>query len=163
MHKEADQFSGRWAIITLHPALLSKTEQIARARAWGIKEELIEGDDKSALIFEDARKVKRTTNWPASLPRRAAFIENMRFLEPENGQVFFATPLCVGFGPAHARQTIEAMWSVGLSVYVHSLGALYKEGDDLTDFLELVKVQANAWHQQASRDRKPKTKRKPKS
>lgn len=154
--QEASQFSGKWAIITLHPALLSKTEQVARARAWGVKEELIEGDDKSALIFEDASKVKRTTNWVASLPKRAAFIDEMRVLNPGSGQVFFATPLCVGFGPEHARQTIEALWSVGMGVYVHSLGAVYKAGDDLEDFLKLVKTQAGAWHQKTSRGRQSK-------
>jgi hypothetical protein len=160
MDKEVTENPGRWAVITLHPALLSKTEQVARARAWGLPHDAIDSEDVSALIVDDARKVGRTTNWPAKLPKRAAFMEHMALLKPVDGQVFFATPLCVGFGKVHAQQTIEALWAAGLSVYVHSVCAVYEAGDDLTDFMGLVKTTANAWYQRASRSRQPKRKSK---
>ena len=163
--KEAPENSGRWAIITLHPSLPSETEQRARARAWGLAQDQIDGEDVSAAIVDDARKVGRTTNWPGALPKRATFIDNMKALKPEGGQVFFATPLCVGFGPGHAKQTIEALWGAGLSVYVHSGPAIYREGDDLTEFLARVLSDANTKYVHKHRARKPATvkKRKGKS
>lgn len=153
----------RWAIITLHPRLPSEDEQKARARAWGLIEEKIAGEDVSAIIRDDARKVKRTTNWSGALPKRATFIANARAAhaqKPVTGEVFFATPLCVGFGPGHARQTIEALWSAGLDVYVHSGPAIYKAGDDITELLARVQSEANTKHVREHRARQPKTKRK---
>jgi hypothetical protein len=151
---------GRWAVITLHPSLPSKSEQIARARVWGLEQELLDGEDISALIVEDVQKVGRTTHWVGKLPKRAAFLDNVKALKPPDGQVFFATPLCVGFGKAHAMQTIEALWEAGVSVYVHSVGAAYKAGDDMAEFLEQVAHEANVGYVRAHRARKPKTKRK---
>lgn len=120
----------------------------------------MDGEDVSALIIEDVRKVKRTTHWAGKLPKRAALLDNLKALKPPSGQVFFATPLCVGFGKAHAMQTIEALWEAGVSVYVHSAGAAYRVGDDMTEFLEHVAHEANVAYVRAHRARKPKTKRK---
>lgn len=165
-HKEARRSAGKWAIITLHPSLPSRTEQVARARAWGLDEELLEDLDVSAIIEDDVRKETRTTNWQGRLSERARFIDQMKIMEPDGGTVFFASPLCVGFGEAHARQTIEALWGVGFAVYVHTLGAMYKAGDDLTEFLAHVVREANAVYARNWRKRKsepaPKSKRKPK-
>jgi hypothetical protein len=158
--KEADEKPGRWAIITLHPSLPSESEQRARARAWGLAQDQIDGEDVSSAIVDDARKVGRTTNWAGALPKRATFIDNVKALKPEGGQVFFATPLCVGFGPGHAKQTIEALWGAGLSVYVHSGPAIYREGDDLTEFLARVLSDANTKYVHKHRARKPKAKHK---
>lgn len=154
--KEADAKPPRWAVITLHPTLPSETEQIARARAWGLDEEWIDAQDVSALIIDDVRKLGRTTNWAPLLPRRATFIANAKALGPINGQVFFATPMCVGFGPGHARQTIEALWSAGLSVYVHTPCAVYRSGDDLTEFLKKVASDANTAYVSRHRAKQPK-------
>jgi len=161
--KEADAKPPRWAVITLHPFLPSETEQRARARAWGLPDDEIDGEDVAAVIKDDARKVGRTTNWAGALPKRASFIDNvkaMHKIKPMTGEVFFATPLCVGFGPGHARQTIEALWSAGLSVYVHSGPALYREGDDLTEFLARVLSDANTQYVSKYRAKKPSAKRK---
>jgi hypothetical protein len=158
--KETHERSPRWAIITLHPSLPSETEQRARARAWGLQDDEIDGEDVAAAIVDDARKVGRTTNWPGALPKRATFIANVTALKPGGGQVFFATPMCVGFGPGHARQTIEALWSAGLGVYVHSGPALYREGDDLTELLARVQADANTKYVSKHRAKKPKAKPK---
>lgn len=164
-HKEARRSAGKWAIITLHPSLPSRTEQVARARAWGLDEELLEDLDVSALIEDDVRKETRTTNWQARLSERARFIDQMKIIQPSGDTVFFASPLCVGFGEAHAKQTVEALWAVGFSVYVHTLGAIYKAGDDLTEFLVAVTREANAAYAKKWRSGKgkPAAKRKPKS
>lgn len=153
-HKEARRSAGKWAIITLHPSLPSRTEQVARARAWGLDEELLEEMDVSAIIEDDVRKETRTTNWQARLSERARFIDQMKIIKPAGDTVFFASPLCVGFGEAHARQTVETLWGVGFSVYVHTLGAIYKAGDDLTEFLAHVTREANAAYAKAWRKRK---------
>lgn len=56
--------------------------------------------------------------------------------------------------------TIEALWSAGLSVYVHSGPALYREGDDLTELLARVQADANTKYVSKHRAKKPKTKPK---
>lgn len=147
----------KWALITLHPSLPSETEQLAAARAWGLRVTGKVGDiDMGPFAREDVRKVKRTTNWPSKLPERARFIAR-RKIENEAGiedvDVFFATPLCVGFSPAHAEQTMRALWDAGVSVYVHSINKLYQAGDDLTDFLRKVGAEANTSHVRAHRKR----------
>lgn len=147
----------KWALITLHPSLPSETEQVAAARTWGLRTTgKISDTDMGPFNREDVRKVKRTTNWPSKLPERARFIER-RKVEKEAGikgvEVFFATPLCVGFSPAHAEQTMRALWDAGVSVYVHSINKLYQEGDDLADFLRKVSAEANTAHVRAHRKR----------
>lgn len=147
----------KWAIITLHLSLPSQEEQLAAALVWGLKSEKLGGEiSVGPFTLEDVRKVK-TTNWPAQLPKRAAFIAR-RKLEHEEGiegvVVFFANPLCVGFSKAHAEKTIRDLWDAGCSVYVHLLARTYQAGDDLTEFLRRVEADANAAHVRLSRQRK---------
>ncbi len=156
--KKAGGFSGKWAIVTQHPRLPSRAEQIARARAWGVDESALGRADVSALIEDDARKVKRTTAWMAHLPERGRFIEVMRALKPAGDTVFFATPLCVGFTPKVARETVDGLWDAGMRVYVHSVtgngGAIYQAGDELTEFMDMIAKAQNAAHQRAFRKSK---------
>lgn len=151
--KEAVQ-SRKWAVITLHPWLPSRSEQIARARAWGVVDSKIEAEDVWTLIVDDVRNVKRTTNWAAYLRERTFFLKKWKAYNPKGDTVFFATPLCVGFTEKMAQETIEDLWAAGMKVYVHSSCALYVEGDDLSDFLRQVGMDANAAHVRASRRRK---------
>lgn len=154
--KEQQRFNGKWAVITVNERLPSKAEQIARARAWGVTESTLGAKDVSAMVVDDVTG-KRTTNWPKLLAERAAFLENMGALLPSGDQVFFATPLCIGFSPAHARQVIERLWSCGMLVYVHTVrgngSALYAEGDDITDLLEMVGQEQNAANVRKSRNK----------
>jgi|GEM_PF-2180509 len=152
--KEAGHFNGKWAIITVNERLPSRGEQIARARAWGVTESMHGTRDVSALIVDDVTG-KRTTNWPGLLKERASFLDVMGSILPVGDQVFFATPLCIGFSPAHARQVIERLWSCGMMVYVHTVrgngSALYAEGDDITDLLDMVAAEQNAANVRKSR------------
>ncbi|WP_428925016.1 hypothetical protein [Marinibacterium sp. SX1] len=154
--KEADRFGGKWAVITVNERLPSRGEQIARARAWGVTESMHGARDVSALIVDDVTG-KRTTNWPGLLKERASFLEAMGTILPAGDQVFFATPLCIGFSPAHARQVIERLWSCGMLVYVHTVrgngSALYAEGDDITDLLDMVAAEQNAANVRKSRNK----------
>ncbi|MBY5974975.1 hypothetical protein KUV28_21685 [Ferrimonas balearica] len=154
--KKADGFNGKWAIITVNERLPSRGEQIARARAWGVTESMHGARDVSALIIDDVTG-KRTTNWPGLLKERASFLDTMGTILPTGDQVFFATPLCIGFSPAHARQVIERLWSCGMLVYVHTVrgngSALYAEGDDITDLLDMVAAEQNAANVRKSRSR----------
>lgn len=147
--------SRKWAIVTQHPWLPSRSEQIARARAWGVEESWLGGSDVSPLIEDDVRKVGRTTNWMSKLIERADFIERMRAIKPAGDVVFFATPLCVGFSAKVAEQTVRGLWDARMGVYVHSVkdngAAIYLDGDDLTEFLEGVTLAANAAHQRRFR------------
>lgn len=144
--KKENRHNGKWAIITVNERLPSRGEQIARARAWGVAEEMSGGDDISALIIDDVTG-QRTTNWPKLLESRAAFLEIIGTILPEGDQVFFATPLCIGFSPAHARQVIERLWSCGMMVYVHTVrgngAALYAPGDDISELLDMVATEQN--------------------
>lgn len=157
--KEADRFNGKWAVITVNERLPSKGEQIARARAWGVTASMVGAKDVSALVVDDVTG-KRTTNWAGVLKERAGFLDVMGAIHPVGDQVFFATPLCVGFSPAHARQTIERLWSCGMLVYVHTVrgngSALYAEGDDITDLLAMVAAEQNAANVRKSRAGKSK-------
>ena len=147
--------SRKWAIVTQHPWLPSRTEQVARARAWGVEESWLGKHDISAVIEDDVRNAGRTTNWMAKLVERAEFIQRMRAFRPEGDLVFFATPLCVGFSARLAEQTIRGLWDAGMGVYVHAVkdngSAIYLDGDDLTEFLEGVTLAANAAHQRRFR------------
>lgn len=102
--------------------------------------------------------VKRTTNWPGKLPERAEFIKNMQILRANGDMVFFANPLCVGFSEKHARGTVEGLFEAGMDIYIHSVkdngSALYKAGDEMTEFYESVRLMANAKHQSAHRKQK---------
>jgi len=152
--KKAERFNGKWGVITINERLPSRGEQIARARSWGVTASMLGPKDVSALIIDDVRG-KRTTNWAGLLKEREAFLESMGALHPVGDQVFFAKPLCVGFSPTHARQTIERLWSCGMLVYVHAVrgngAALYADGDDITDLLAMVAAEQNAANVRKSR------------
>jgi hypothetical protein len=154
--KEAGRFNGKWAIITVNERLPSRGEQIARARAWGVTEAMLGAKDISALVIDDVTG-RRTTNWAGLLTERAAFLDVMGAIHPVGNQVFFATPLCIGFSPTHARQTIERLWSCGMLVYVHTVrgngSALYAEGDDIADLLDMVAAEQNAANVRKSRNK----------
>lgn len=153
--KKAGFQSEKWAIITQHPWLPSRSEQIARARAWGVEEIEFAGLTVDRMIEDDVRNVTRTTNWMSKLESRADFIRRVQVIQPEGGLVFFATPLCVGFSSKVAEQTIQGLWDAGMGVYVHSVkdngSAIYLAGDDIAEFLEGVTLQANAAHQRRFR------------
>lgn len=147
----------KWAIITLHPSLPSEEEQLAGAFVWGLMSEKIGGEiNVGPFTREDVRKVK-TTNWPGQLPKRAAFIAR-RAREREEGiegvEVFFASPLCVGFSKAHAEQTVRALWDAGCAIYVHLLAQTYREGDDIANLLQKVEREAQTAHTRLHRKRK---------
>lgn len=154
--KKAGRFNGKWAIVTVNERLPSGGEQIARARAWGVTESMLGSDDVSALILDDVTG-KRTTNWPRLLKARASFLDAMGVLLPTGDQVFFATPLCIGFSPAHAKQTIDRLWSCGMLVYVHTVrgngSALYAPGEDIAELLDMVAQEQNVAAVRKSRDR----------
>lgn len=154
--KEAGHFNGKWGVITVNERLPSKAEQIARARAWGVTPSMLGRHDISALIVDDVTG-KRTTNWPGLLKERASFLDDMGTILPAGDQVFFATPLCVGFSPSHARQVIDRLWSCGMLVYVHTVrgngSALYADGDDITDLLDMVAQEQNAANVRKSRNK----------
>ena len=78
----------------------------------------------------------------------------MPLLKRYGHEVFFATPLCVGFSEKLARDTIESLWAAGLVVYVHSTGSTYAKGADMTEFYEKLGHEANAAHVRAHRKRK---------
>ncbi len=145
--KKADLFDGKWAVVTANERLPPVAEQIARARAWGVTESMLGRHDISALIRDDVIAV-RTTNWADKLTERKAFLSAMATILPYGDQVWFCTPLCIGFSAKHAQDTIEAIWSCGMSVYVHSVKhngpALYVDGDDITDLLAMVASEQNA-------------------
>lgn len=153
--KKAEPFNGKWAIITLYKFLPSKTEQITRARVWGVTESTLGRADISALFIDDVRKV-RSTNWMGKLEKRKRFLEVMAELKPSGDQVFFATPLCVGWSAHLAEQTIRGLWDVGMEVYIHAVKAngpaLYQPGDDLTELLQDIENSANAAHQRKHRE-----------
>ena len=149
----------KWAIITQHPWLPSRTDQVARARAWGIEKEMLGKMDISAIIEDDVRSVKRTTNWMGKLVQRVEFLTRLRAYlgqgDPVEVEIFFADPLCVGFSANVAKDTIDLVWAAGADVYVHAVkgngAAIYRKGDDLTEFLEGVELAANAAHQRSYR------------
>lgn len=157
IRKEAPPKSNKFALVTLHPWLPSEATQIAQARTWGIPEDLLGGADVSPVFVEDVRKV-RTTNWPGKLPMRADFFKRMAALKVKGGQVFFSTPLAVGFSEKHARHTLDQCFGIGLSVYIHTLkgngSALFMPGDDMGEFIASVGAMANAAAVRATRARK---------
>lgn len=135
--KEAAK-SRKRASITAHRYLPPKDDQVAAARAWGFAVVQFPGiGDVSSIYVDDVSKLKRTTNWPSNLPERAAMVRDLDYGLGTEDQVFFYSPLCVGFSEKHARDVIEAVWAKHHAVYVHSLEALYRKGDDLAGFFDL--------------------------
>lgn len=149
--------SRKWAVITVHPWLPSRSEQVARARAWGVEERRVGKLDISNLIVDDVSKVKRTTNWVPKLENRFEFIKTMKALKVPGDVVFFANPLCVGFSAKVAEETIAGLWDAGLKVYVHAVDgngpAIYSAGDDMTEFYETITRLANNAHQRKFKSR----------
>lgn len=138
----------KWAIILIHSSLPSRSEQLARARAWGLEDR----GEQSAIVVDDISSVRRTTNWAGKMPDRAQFLLQIG----EGWQIFFATPRCIGFSAAQAGETIQAIWNAGAEVYVHSAGALYRAGDDIGELLAKVASEQNVTNVKASKRRKRK-------
>ena len=156
-NKKPGLFNGRWAVVTCHPWLPSRSEQVARARAWGVTESMLGRNDISAMIVDDVLDVGRTTNWMGKLIERDSFLKAMQRILPADDEVFFATPLCLGPTEKVARQTVDLLWSAGMLVYVHAVkdngAALYSQGDDLTELFDMIRLGANAAHQRTFRAR----------
>jgi hypothetical protein len=147
----------KWAFILIHPSLPSRAEQIARARVWGLPDL----GTPSPIVEDNISSVKRTTNWLGKMPNRAQFLAQM----PATGvqmEIFFAVPRCIGFSAAQAESTIQSIWAAGSTVYVHSTGALYRDGDDISELLARIASQQNTANVKASLRRKSAAKRKPK-
>lgn len=140
----------KWAFVLIHPSLPSRSEQIARARTWGLDDR----GDWSAIVEDDISNVKRTTNWAGKMPNRTEFLKQLPKLW--NVEVFFATPRCIGFSAAQASEAIQAIWKAGAEVYVHSTGALYRAGDDISELLAKVASEQNVTNVKASKRRKRK-------
>lgn len=144
----------KWACITLHPKLPSGAEQVAGARAWGAHEDWLGNMDVSTTYTDDVMKMKRTTRFSDKLPQRAALIAALHPGAAAPDQVYFRSPLCVGFSVAHARETIDAIWAKRALVYVQTLDLLLREGDDAGAVLEAVEREAKAKHQAEWRARR---------
>lgn len=138
------QFSGNWGVVTAHKYLPDPEVQVAQAREWGVAESWLGGADVSALIVDDARRAGRSTSWKRQLPERADWLQRIQFLRIDGNTVFFATPLCVGWSVKQAKETIEALWSAGASVYIHSIDQTVACGGDIKPLLSLISKQANA-------------------
>lgn len=142
--------SRNWAVITLHKWLPGKADQLAAAEAWGLDVTSFGRNDTTCYVLDDVRRVKRTTNWPAKLPERMAFITRRQADKedgaPDGDGVFFATPLAVGFSDKLAKLTVEGLWQGGCTVHVGSIDADLKPGSDLAPFLDLVAKEANLAH-----------------
>lgn len=160
--KKEGGFNGKWALIVCHPWCPSYSDQIARARAWGLDERMAEIDgatvDLSAISVDDVQSVGRTTNWKRHLAARERWFAALKTLRVEGDRVFFATPLCVGFSAKIAEWTIGMAFDAGLEVYIHTTAgngpAVYRAGDDMADFYDSVRLAANAAYQAANRARK---------
>lgn len=154
-HKSTFQ-TRKWAVVTLHRKTPSETEQVARARAWGIEKQDLEDLEMPVIVVDDVRDVDRTTNWMAHLTGRFEFIDQLAaYLSDKDdveAEIFFSDPLCVGFSARLAEETINRVWDAGASVYVHATrgggAALYKQGDDISEFLRSVSLAQNAAAQQ---------------
>lgn len=141
---KADLMPFKWACITVHPSLPSKAAQIAGARAWGAHPDWLMGVDVSSTYVDDVSAVGRTTRWEDKLPMRDALITALSVQPGPQNQVFFKTPLCIGFTEKHAADTLERIFAYGALVYVQSEAALYRNGDDVSDLLEAVGREAKA-------------------
>lgn len=137
-------FSGNWAVIAAHKYLHDPQLQVSQAREWGVAESWLGGADISALIVDDAQRAKRSTSWKRQLPERADWLHRIQTLRLDGDVVFFANHLCIGWSVKQAEETIEAVWSAGADVYIHSTGETLTKGDDLRKVLEIISKQANA-------------------
>lgn len=150
--RKHDETPIKWACITLHERLPSKVDQIASARAWGAVADWLAGMEVSSTYVDDVRGVS-TTNWPGKLVMRAALLTALSVTKSPRNHVFFRSPLCVGFTPKHAQETVEAIFAENALVYVGSLGLLFRSGDDMAEFYETVRLEMNAAHARLKRAR----------
>ena len=138
----------RWACLTLRDDLPSEGEQIAGARSWGVDA------TSGRLLIDDVRNLGRTTRWDNKLPNRALLLREIA-AQPSS-EVYFRSPLCLGFSEKHAREMVEAVWGAGGMVYVQTMMTLYSEGDDISALLARVSLEERAARQRRARDRKRK-------
>lgn len=134
----------KWACITVHSSLPSKAAQVAGARAWGAYPDWRMGLDLSSTYVDDVSKIGRTTRWDDKLPMRDALITALSVRPGPQNQVFFKTPLCIGFTEKHAAETLAKVFAQDALVFVQSEAALYRVGDDLADLLDAVSREAKA-------------------
>lgn len=151
---KADLKPCKWACITVHPSLPSKAAQVAGARAWGAHPDWLMGMDVSSTYVDDASAVGRTTRWDDKLPMRDALITALMVQPGSHNQVFFKTPLCIGFTEKHATETLSKIFAQGALVFIQSEAALYRSGDDLTELLDAVAREAKAATQRRYRANK---------
>ena len=150
---EPQQFWRKFGVITVHPRLPSLTEQVAAARAWGVVERWLGKLDTSALFIDDVSKVS-TTNWGPYLKERRALFAGLTHIDPEaegKNTIFFHSPLCVGFSSKQAQRELDEVFAAGWTAYVHTRGAIYAPGDDLSQLLAQVDNDANVSKVRASR------------
>lgn len=98
----------------------------------------------SRTYVDDASAVGRTTRWDDKLPLRDSLLAALSVQPGPHNQVFFKTPLCIGFTEKHAADTLARMFAQGALVFVQSEAALYRHGDDLTDLLDAVSRESKA-------------------
>lgn len=147
--------SRKRASVTAHRYLPPKEDQVEAARAWGVPVDRFPGvGEMSPLYVDDVRKLGRTTNWPSKLPMRAVMFRELALGLGPDDQVFFYSPLCVGFSEKHARDVIEAVWDKDHMIYVHTLEALYRKGDDLAGFFDLHSKELKAAQMRDYRSKK---------
>lgn len=151
---KVDQQACKWACVTVHPSLPSKAAQVAGARAWGAHPDWLMGMDVSSTYVDDVSAIGRTTRWDDKLPMRDALITALSVQPGPQNQVFFKTPLCLGFTEKHAADTLERIFAHGALVYIQSEASLYRGGDDLSDLLESVSREAKAATQRRYRANK---------
>ena len=137
---EANQQARKWACITVHPSLPSKAVQLAGARAWAGYSSI----NASQIYADDVSEVGRTTRWEGKLPKRETLMAELAAQPGSRNQVYFRSPLCVGFSEKHAADTLAKIFAHDALVFVQSEAVLYRRGDDLTDLLDAVAREAKA-------------------
>ncbi|MGH0003513.1 hypothetical protein ACQU0X_25845 [Pseudovibrio ascidiaceicola] len=118
-------------MITLHKLLPDKSTQIAAARAWGIPQLSVDGNNVTSVLIDDVLNAKRTTNWKPLLPKRQRLLDYFAEYETHEADVFFATPLCLGWAEKLATELVSGIMRGGGSIYIHDIGLLYRPGDNL--------------------------------
>lgn len=151
---KAEQKQIKWACVTVHPSLPSKSAQVAGARAWGAHPDWLAGMDISSTYVDDVSAVGRTTRWDDKLPMRDALITALSIQPGPHNQVFFKSPLCIGFTEKHASETLARIFAESALIFVQTEAALYRAGDDISDLLDAVARDAKAATQRRYRANK---------
>ncbi|RWR30470.1 hypothetical protein D2T29_12425 [Sinirhodobacter populi] len=133
----------KWASITLHPDLPSKAIQVGGARAWGAVADWLAGMDVSTTFTDDVMAI-RTTKWTLHLEQRAALLDALSIAKSPLAQVFFRSPMCLGFSEKHLIETAEAIWATNAMIYVQTLDVLLRPGDSLADVIEPMERERKA-------------------